>query len=378
MHPGGAQVDTGVSQFAILIAVLTLAALVVLGIALSFGRSGTNPGTGVLRRLWNSLDLEFTDRGNWEANTTRTLRLLAMTMVIFGVVIVAWATAAGVMRTLWLYSAESKSGWSADKDLHGDIFAWRTFLVLTTEIVRAVGGMLTLCVAGGLAGAALGFLFGLPRPPRDSEKAPEAGAAAGAGSSRDEKHYWRLNSNLLDISDWLTKAIVGVSLFEGRGAATSFVALTNSAALWLFGSRHGSPAVIPAAIAGAAVTGFLFSYLYVQLIISGLVAEADLGLKKTWPRPAARVTLGGIKSIREGLVPRISRSKRVSEPFDQPTPEEVEAALEYIGIQFNDLKSQPGLTREDVQSWARAKAVLNDYREAAKGYIHLLGMKHNE
>jgi len=363
-------VDTRVSSFAILIAVVVFVFLIVLAVASYFRAGNTTRPPSVLGSLWNSLDLEFADR-----NTTRTLRLLVMVMIVFGIMIVTWATGAGVMRTIWLHGDPSGSEWVKDINLRQQLFSPETSLFLVTEIMRAVGAMLALCLTGGFAGAALGFLFGLPRPPRDSDRPPEAAAKQEAGGGvHDSKHRWRLNSNLLNISDWLTTAIVGVGLVEARGAATWLGEVTNSAAQWLFAYRHGSPVMIPAAIVGGAFSGFPFFYLYTQLIVSGLIAQADLGLKRV-PSPIAGSTLRGIKSIRQGLVPWISRSRHAPNPADQPTIQEIQAALEYADIQFSDLLD---LSPEDVRSWVRAKAVLNAYQEAAKGIIHLLGRAHNE
>jgi hypothetical protein len=281
------------------------------------------------------------------------------------------------MRTIWLYQTSGSAGF-APGELTKHVADLTTWAFALFQIVRGVGGTLALCAAAGLAGAALGFLFGLPQPPEKTAQAAPNSADKTANPDQQRDRTWRLNSNLMDISDWLTKAIVGVSLFEAQRAFGLFGGKSQVVAQWLFDSRHGSYAVLPAAMAGAAVLGFLFTNLHTQLVVSGLIAEADHYLAKAWPGRVARATLTGIKSIREGLVPRISRAMGVPEPQDHPMPDEIEAALEYVGITFNDLKSRPGLTREEVLSWARAKAVLNDYREAAKGYIYLLGKNRND
>ena len=100
-----------------------------------------------------------------------------------------------------------------------------------------------------------------------------------------------------------------------------------------------------------------------------LIAAADAGLNVV-PDPAKTQPLqDGIESIREALVPRISRSSRPTETTDQPTLPEINAALQYRSVQLDDLTD-----RRDVLNWSRAKAILNDYQPAAKGYVRLLGM----
>jgi hypothetical protein len=77
----------------------------------------------------------------------------------------------------------------------------------------------------------------------------------------------------------------------------------------------------------------------------------------------------------QGIAPRISRSRSPTAlvTTQQPSLEQVAAAVQ-LNIPFAELISRPDLTREEVWNWGRAKAILNDYTEAAKAYIHLLGM----
>ena len=77
-------------------------------------------------------------------------------------------------------------------------------------IVPSSGGLKTWCVslvamsAAFLGGTLLGFLFALPR----SEKAAEI--------EHNSKSYMlvRPNTNLEDVSDWLTKIVVGLTLVQ--------------------------------------------------------------------------------------------------------------------------------------------------------------------
>ena len=151
-------------------------------------------------------------------------------------------------------------------------------------MVRAVGGVLLICSAAGLAGALLGFIFGIPRP----ISAPQAPPAAAGGAApppgvdhRQAAKAWELSTNLTQISDWLTKIVVGVSLVEAKNVLAEFQTISVTAADWLFGMRHGSPALIAAVIVGGAVFGFLFAYLYTELIISRLIAAVASGLDTT-------------------------------------------------------------------------------------------------
>jgi hypothetical protein len=72
---------------------------------------------------------------------------------------------------------------------------WNQFLKITV----AAG---SISLASGGFGALLGFLFGMPRSlPETSHQNPGL-------------HGYLDNTNLLDVSDWLTKIIVGLSLVQ--------------------------------------------------------------------------------------------------------------------------------------------------------------------
>jgi hypothetical protein len=224
------------------------------------------------------------------------------------------------------------------------------------EMLRATGGMAALCFAGGLIGGLLGFLFGLPH---------SAPAATGNTPSRGN---WRTSTNLSDISDWLTKIIIGVGLVTATHIWSGFHGLTASAADWLFNARHGSPVVIPAAIVGAAIFGFMLTYLYTDLIVAPLIAQADTELGKL-PDVRVTLTIDAMLPFDEALVPRISRRMSGFDPGAQPTQPQLAAALRFRTIRLGDLTK-----RADVHNWARARAVLNDYRAAADAYGQLIGM----
>src|SRR5690349_18031210 len=68
-----------------------------------------------------------------------------------------------------------------------------------------------LLVAGAafLGGALLGFLFGIPRLLANDAAAPPAPAVGGASEPPARSPY-APNTNLEQISDWLTKILVGV------------------------------------------------------------------------------------------------------------------------------------------------------------------------
>ena len=145
------------------------------------------------------------------------------------------------------------------------------------------------------------------------------------------------------------------------------IALSDSAAGWFFNAQHGSPAVIPAAIVGGAILGFMFIYLSTQMVVGPLIAHADIELGE--PDAQTSQTINDMPPFVEALVPRISRRMSGFDPGAQPTPEQLGAALNFRTIKLGDLTR-----RADVRNWARSRALLNDYRPAADAYAELIGM----
>ena len=82
----------------------------------------------------------------------------------------------------------------------------------------------SLLIAGALwlTGGLLGFLFGIPKVADHSATTPVAGPPGGA------RPFYMVNTNLEQVSDWLTKIIVGVGLVEAQRLWRAFVALAET------------------------------------------------------------------------------------------------------------------------------------------------------
>jgi hypothetical protein len=113
-------------------------------------------------------------------------------------------------------------------------------------------------------GAIIGFLFGIPR--RIQREGVET--AAGAGLS--------VNTNLEQISDWLTKIIVGVGLVEigsiagGLNSVAEGIELSTSANAKTFAL---------ALIVYSLVDGFLLAYVWTRVELSAQLNLADRQLE---------------------------------------------------------------------------------------------------
>jgi hypothetical protein len=124
----------------------------------------------------------------------------------------------------------------------------------------------SVLVAGAATavGALLGFLFGIPRTTQDQ----------GQRTGGPAELPYSSNTNLEQISDWLTKILVGVGLIElGRmpGPAARFI---TDLADDLGAGRLGRT-VLGAAVVFFGIIGFLVAYVETRTDLGGAFTRAD-------------------------------------------------------------------------------------------------------
>ena len=168
----------------------------------------------------------------------------------------------------------------------------------TQTFFTVVAGALSLGTAAFLVGALTGFLFGIPR----------VVAAAAASRSGDEVLAPAMapsqsrggispNTNLEQISDWLTKILVGVGLTQVGELPGALARLATGIAP-LLGDRADSGVFGAATAVYAVAGGFLVGYLYTRLQLGGAFREADLESKVSAIEAEFGQTVGmGVRKI---------------------------------------------------------------------------------
>jgi len=128
---------------------------------------------------------------------------------------------------------------------------------------------LIIAAAATVVGSLLGFLFGVPRT-------LQVGDEPASGEGQPSVGY-RANTNLEQISDWLTKILVGVGLTQLATVDTRLAALTAYLAPGLSSAAVTAPAVfVGSVLVFFACTGFLFAYLWTRLYLGPALRETDL------------------------------------------------------------------------------------------------------
>jgi len=314
-------------------------------------------GVAAKRSIWRVFWSDF-GHATVKQDLTNTLHMLNAAKCAQIGVIVVWAIADAFLE------ARGRGGALFDQSTGGlDRLALQRKLVFAVfESLHHAGGILAFCLATYLIGALLGFLFGIPRPLSSTEGAAHATGAANGATRASVRRRWEASTNLTQVSDWLTKIIIGLGLVEARQIAGDFAEISNNLAKSIFTKNADGPSILMISGITAFVIGFLYLYLYTQLVVARLLAEADEEIGAATPDDID--SINSIDAFKEVLAGRISI---VPADEDTPTPQEVILAWRVGGVPLAGLSD---LNR--IRAWARAKAILNDYGSAAEGYDRLI------
>jgi hypothetical protein len=201
-----------------------------------------------------------------------------------------------------------------------------------------------VAAAATAVGAFLGFLFGIPRT-------LQGNTAPGP----DEIADYRPNTNLEQISDWLTKILVGVGLVElGRAGlpARSLIASIGAA----LGGTAAARVTAAVLLVVFTVWGFVASYLLTRLRAAGAFRASEIDLIT---RQAASQATGEVKQFLDEQAARDAAAldllERTLNPASGVAPPNQEQLDQAIAAASPLIKSQAFLQahRQRQASWNR-------------------------
>jgi hypothetical protein len=196
-------------------------------------------------------------------------------------------------------------------------------------------------------GGCVGFLFGIPRVlQQDSTARPQGSDAKTSDTSRQGLYSIRANTNLEQISDWLTKIIVGVTLIQLQKLPGEL----NRASLFIANSLGGAN---DQSFAGAIIVffsagGFLGGYIFTRLFLTGAFYRADqpdLPISQEEKREIAETRL----DIKSGDAYLTGAAER--------------AAAQILSKPLEQLASI-----DDISVWAKAQLNAKNFGNALAGY----------
>lgn len=137
------------------------------------------------------------------------------------------------------------------------------------------------CLASG---AAVGFLFGIPRYSPEAgnlSKIPSVLMNANDQAAKNEASgHWQSNSNLVEISDWLTKIIIGLGLIHLKDIPGEIWHMAGDVAKGLDVVHFASyESFVFALLVAFSVIGFVTGYLYTRIYLQGALKRAEDGFR---------------------------------------------------------------------------------------------------
>ena len=134
-----------------------------------------------------------------------------------------------------------------------------------------IGTGVTAATASMVVGGVLGFLFGIPRTFQGDQPSKRR---TNEPTRTDTRFDYRANTNLEQISDWLTKILVGVGLTQLTTLPDRLQQVATYVAQGL-GESPSAPAFAGSLLVVFNVCGFLLSYLWTRLYLAGEFQKAD-------------------------------------------------------------------------------------------------------
>ena len=137
-----------------------------------------------------------------------------------------------------------------------------------------------VAAAAQLIGTLIGFLFGIPRTLQNVSDESSSSSASSPYYEGSSHRKYLVNTNLEQVSDWLTKILVGIGLTQ-LGAIKQTVTDIAAMVTASLNNLASAQPVTMASIVYFASVGFLIGYLFTRIYVSSVLADADVTLDTT-------------------------------------------------------------------------------------------------
>jgi hypothetical protein len=183
-------------------------------------------------------------------------------------------------REPYLAVAPNEKPYDIDFAITGALYVFVVFIALLGIVLfpqfPKYGSILMLAFASFVSGMFVGFLFGIPKVLQaNASELGKRNQDQRAGRLNEITYQQHVNTNLTEISDWVTKIIVGLSLINLKEIPKG---LSEAGTLFAKGfpdEASAKPFGI-SLIVGGAGAGFLFGYLTTRLVLAHKLARADV------------------------------------------------------------------------------------------------------
>lgn len=157
------------------------------------------------------------------------------------------------------------------------LFSLRSLSLST--IISVAGAGLVLSAGMFFLGGLLGFLFGIPKKLQDPGFVPTPDSGQGTSqNTNDSRPHYQTNTNLEQISDWLTKILVGVGLTQLTTAPDQLEKYSVALAPSLGGLPNGG-AFAAGLLIFFTINGFLVGYLWTRRYFAHELEQSEIELE---------------------------------------------------------------------------------------------------
>lgn len=213
-----------------------------------------------------------------------------------------------------------------------------------------------------LAGGLLGFLFGIPHT-RENDSPKSNGKPTDNDNEQEGDTLtssYSANTSLEQISDWLTKIIVGIGLVQFNAIQARLTAMASHIAEGL-GEKDGALAFALAILIYFSICGFVFGFLWARLYLKRWFALADTRLLRARLTRLERRQRADARAL--GLIHQLLNP---GADEDRPTDEVVKTAIMAASRSVKaHIYYQAKETYEDREA--------HDYGTKLRGVISILG-----
>ncbi len=199
-----------------------------------------------------------------------------------------------------------------------------------------------LLVSGAalLVGAMLGFLFGIPRAAQHTRQQTKDEAASDA--------VYQVNTNLEQISDWLTKIIVGVGLIQVDKIPGAFTSLSEYVAVG-FGTPPVPSSLVAASLLFLGLNGFLSSYLWTRLLLMLEFTRVDRAARQSEAFYEGYIQALLYQPAPAGFNTALEKGKQFIERFGEGNWRIWRSLACAFGQKYSYLKSDPQVSSADLE-----------------------------
>ncbi|GLB52544.1 hypothetical protein NBRC110019_15840 [Neptunitalea chrysea] len=138
-----------------------------------------------------------------------------------------------------------------------------------SDFLRVSSSLIILTLASFFTGSIFGFLFGLPNYKAHNENS----------ENNIVDHQYDKNPSLKEITSWLTKIIVGVSLVEIKSIIKYFSELIKDISFYISGDFQRHVLIVGALIIFFFILGFIVFFLITVTKIFEMLVKNDMNIK---------------------------------------------------------------------------------------------------